>query len=144
MKAHCGRRRRLFEASVHEEDRKSRRKNVAADAQLDWGCVVFTGVESPEAENAPPFPFADALKPETFEAARGRFFEHFASGSGPVVVDVSCASSIDFFGLQALLGAEKWASARNRTFSTVGAPESLRTLCRGLGLSIAGIEEQTA
>lgn len=101
-------------------------------------------MESPEAANVTPLPFADALEPETFESARGRFVEHFAASSGPVVVDVSEASSVDFFGLQVLVGAAKWASARERTFRAVGVPESLRTLCRGLGLSVAGIEEHSA
>ncbi len=107
-------------------------------------CVVSSEVEFPEVANVTPLPFADALKPESFESARGRFVEHFGKSSGPVVVDVSEASAVDLFGIQVLVGAAKWASARERTFSAVGAPESLRALCRGLGLSIAGIEEHSA
>lgn len=101
-------------------------------------------MESPDAANVSPFPFADALKPESFESARGRFLEHFGDGSGAVVVDLSEASAVELFGLQVLVGTAKWASARKRTFSAVGAPESLRTLCRGLGLSVAGIEEHSS
>ncbi len=101
-------------------------------------------MESPEAANVSPLPFADALKPESFESARGRFVERFGAGSGPVIVDVSEASAVEIFGLQVLVGAAKWASTRERTFSAVGAPESLVALCRRLGLSIAGIEEHSA
>jgi anti-anti-sigma regulatory factor len=84
------------------------------------------------------------LKPDGFESARARFLEHFDGSSGPVVVDLSEASSVDIFGLQVLVGASKWASVRERAFSAIGAPESLRTLCRGLFLSVSGIEEQSA
>ncbi len=98
---------------------------------------------STEAADVTPFPFADALGPEGFESARARFLEHFGEGTGPVILDLSEASDVDLFGLQVLVGAEKWAAARNRRFSTVGAPASLGTLCQALGLVLPGIEKRS-
>lgn len=119
------------------------REEPRGEPQFDQRRVVSTGVESSEACADTPFPFADALGPEGFESARARFLKHFGEGAGPVVVDLSEASEVGLFGLQVLVGAAKWAAARDREFSTVGAPASLGPLCAALGLEVAGIEERS-
>lgn len=71
----------------------------------------------------------------TVGSLRGCLNEAIATGTGPLVLDLSAVHTVDVTGLAMLLGIERRAADANRELLLRGVPSRVARLLRATGLS---------